>query len=116
MSLTKGRDCIFCKIVKHEIPSKIVLDDDDAIAIQDVNPQAPTHILILPKNHVANLSEAGNPTFLGSLFQKVQSIVEREKLDNGYRVVVNTGTDGGQTVDHLHIHVLGGRIMHWPPG
>ena len=86
------------------------------MAIRDVNPQAPTHILIMPKNHIANITQLDNAETLGSLFMKVAEIARAEKLEKGFRVVVNTGNDGGQTVDHLHIHVMGGRQLHWPPG
>ena len=109
-------NCIFCKIIDRKIPSTVVSEDDSHIAIRDVNPQAPTHILILPKNHIANISHADNAEQLGSLFLQVGRIAAMEKLDRGFRTVVNTGEQGGQTVDHLHIHVLGGRQLHWPPG
>ena len=113
-----GRDpkCIFCKIIDRQVPSKIVLEDDDSIAIRDVNPQAPTHILILPKDHIANIGEADNAEALGRLFQTATRVAKSEQLGQGYRLVVNTGNDGGQTVHHLHIHVIGGRAMRWPPG
>ncbi len=110
------RNCIFCKIIDRQIPSNVVLEDETAIAIRDVNPQAPTHILIMPKNHIANITQAENAETLGSLFMKVGEIARLEKLEKGFRTVVNTGDDGGQTVDHLHIHVIGGRQLHWPPG
>jgi histidine triad (HIT) family protein len=93
-----------------------VLEDGESIAIRDVNPQAPTHILILPKDHIANIGEADNAELLGRLFQTATRVAKSEQLSKGYRVVVNTGNDGGQTVHHLHIHVLGGRAMRWPPG
>lgn len=113
-----GRDpnCIFCKIIDGQIPSKVVGENEHAFAIRDVNPQAPTHILILPKNHIPNIGEADNPEVLGRLFQTATSIAKKEGLGKGYRLVVNTGDDGGQTVHHLHIHLLGGRFMTWPPG
>lgn len=109
-------DCIFCKIIGGQIPSNKVFEDETCIAIRDVNPQAPTHILILPKNHVANITEVKDAQTLGSLFMKVGEVAKSEKLDHGFRTVVNTGNHGGQTVDHLHIHVIGGRQLDWPPG
>lgn len=109
-------NCIFCKVVDKQIPAKFVLEDKDFVAIRDVNPQAPTHILIIPKHHVRNIAEFEDATALGKLFQAAKTIAQEEKLENGFRVVVNTGDDGGQTVDHLHIHILGGRALKWPPG
>ncbi len=109
-------NCIFCKIIDRQIPSNIVSEDGTYIAIRDVNPQAPTHILILPKNHIANITQAQDAETLGSLFMKVGEIARSEKLDKGFRTIINTGDDGGQTVDHLHIHVIGGRQLDWPPG
>ncbi len=109
-------NCIFCKIIDRQIPSNIVSEDETSMAIRDVNPQAPTHILILPKNHIANITLAKDAETLGSLFMKVKDIARSENLEKGFRTVINTGDDGGQTVDHLHIHVIGGRQLHWPPG
>lgn len=109
-------NCIFCKIIDRQIPASIVSEDDYSIAIRDVNPQAPTHILILPKKHIVNITEAGDAELLGKLFQKTGPLASSEKLTKGFRVVVNTGDDGGQTVGHLHIHLIGGRAMKWPPG
>lgn len=113
-----GQDsnCIFCKVIAKEIPAKIVLEDKDYVVIRDINPQAPTHVLIVPVQHVRNIAEFEDATALGKLFQVAKTIAQEEKLSNGFRVVVNTGDHGGQTVDHLHIHVLGGRSMGWPPG
>lgn len=115
-TVTRDAHCIFCKIIDRQIPSNIVSEDETSIAIRDVNPQAPTHILIMPKNHIANITQLNHAETLGSLFMKVGEIARTEKLEKGFRVVVNTGNDGGQTVDHLHIHVIGGRQLHWPPG
>ena len=116
VSRTTEPNCVFCKIIDRKLPASIVSEDDESIAIRDVHPQAPTHILILPKNHVSSISEVGDSRLLGSLFYKAGSIARQEKLDGGFRLVVNTGQDGGQTVHHLHIHLLGGRFMRWPPG
>lgn len=108
--------CLFCKIINKEIPAKLVDEGDDWLAFRDINPQAPTHVLVIPKQHIDNISEADDEKLLGKLFQNACAIAKSEKLDSGFRVVVNTGDDGGQTVHHLHIHVLGGRQLSWPPG
>lgn len=109
--------CIFCRIVRGEIPAERVLETDNVIAIRDVNPQAPVHVLVLPKTHVAGMLElpAEDVTW-NRLIGTVQEVVRVEGLVNGFRVVVNQGSDGGQTVPHLHLHVLGGRTLQWPPG
>jgi histidine triad (HIT) family protein len=110
--------CLFCKIIAGEIPSKKVFEDDLAYAFRDINPQAPTHVLVLPRRHIASLAEtnAEDQTLMGHLLLIASRIAGSEGLGNGFRTVINTGPDGGQTVDHLHLHVLGGRAMHWPPG
>jgi histidine triad (HIT) family protein len=110
--------CIFCRIVEGTIPSTAVYQDDLCYAFADLNPQAPVHILIVPREHIASLSETGfaNAALLGHLMAAAAQIARTKHLDGGYRVVVNSGPDGGQTVDHLHLHVLGGRQMTWPPG
>ena len=112
----KDASCLFCKIVDKHIPSNMVKDASEYVAIRDINPQAPTHVLIISKNHVRNIAEFEDAPLLGRLFQAAKDIANHEGLENGFRVVVNTGADGGQTVDHLHIHVLGGRSLGWPPG
>jgi histidine triad (HIT) family protein len=114
--VAKDPNCIFCKVVDKQIPAKMVKEHNDYVAIRDINPQAPTHVLIVSKDHVRNIAEFEDATQLGRLFQAAKEIANAEGLENGFRVVVNTGTDGGQTVDHLHIHVLGGRALGWPPG
>jgi histidine triad (HIT) family protein len=110
--------CLFCKIIAGEIPSKKVFEDDLAYAFRDIHPQAPTHVLVLPRRHIASLAEtnAEDQALLGHLFLVAARIASSEGLSGGFRTVINTGSDGGQTVDHLHVHVLGGRAMHWPPG
>lgn len=108
-------DCIFCRIIEKKIPSTVVSEDEHYTAIRDVNPQAPTHILVIPKNHVANVTEVEDAGALGKLFQSATKVARAENLSS-FRLVVNTGPESGQTVYHLHIHVLGGRAMHWPPG
>jgi histidine triad (HIT) family protein len=111
-------DCLFCNIVDGTIPAKLVFQDEKCVAFSDINPQAPTHFLVVPREHVASLAHgAGEHAALyGHLLAAAADIARSKGLSNGYRVVINTGPDGGQTVDHLHIHVLGGRHHTWPPG
>lgn len=111
-------DTIFSKIIRREIPADIVYEDDLALAFRDISPQAPTHILIIPKKPIPRLSEATSDdhALMGHLLLTVKKVAEQEGLDNGYRVAINNGMDGGQTVDHLHLHLLGGRPLAWPPG
>lgn len=113
-----NQDTIFGKIIRREIPADIVYEDDLALAFRDVNPQAPVHILVIPKKPISALSDAQteDTELLGHLLQTVKKVAENEKLSNGYRVVINTGNDGGQTVFHMHLHILGGRPLGWPPG
>jgi len=113
-----NENCLFCKIVAGQIPAEAVHRDDDVIVIADVNPQAPKHLLVMPVKHFANLPELagfGSQELLAKLFS-VAAQVGREQDADGFRIVVNTGPAGGQTVDHIHIHVLAGRNMTWPPG
>lgn len=114
--MSEDQNCIFCKIARKEIPSILIKEDDEYLAINDINPQAPTHILIMPKEHTPNILQFKQADKLGRLFQKAKELVEIAGLKNGFRLVVNTGEEGGQTVDHLHIHLLGGRALQWPPG
>ena len=109
--------CIFCQIIAGESPARIVHRDDEVIAIHDIMPQAPTHILVLPVRHIASLAETqdGDGDLLGRLRQRAVALAREAGLP-GYRLVINTGAQGGQTVGHLHIHLLGGRQMTWPPG
>ncbi|MGK7878564.1 MAG: histidine triad nucleotide-binding protein [Crocosphaera sp.] len=111
-------DTIFSKIIRREIPANIVYEDDLCLAFTDVNPQAPTHILVIPKKPIPKLEEAQEEdhSLLGHLLMKVKQVAQEAGLNNGYRVVINNGDDGGQTVDHLHLHILGGRSLSWPPG
>ena len=111
-------ETIFSKIINREIPATIVYEDELAIAFRDVNPQAPTHILIIPKKTMVNLNDttAEDQALLGHLLLCIPKIAQQEKLNDGYRVVINNGNNAGQTVYHLHIHILGGRQMAWPPG
>jgi histidine triad (HIT) family protein len=116
--MTDTTDTIFGKIIRREIPANIVYEDDLALAFRDVAPQAPTHILVIPKKPIPRLSESTpeDTELMGHLLMTVKKIAEQENLSNGYRVVINNGADGGQTVDHLHLHILGDRRMGWPPG
>jgi histidine triad (HIT) family protein len=110
--------CLFCKIIAGEIPSKTIFEDDLTYAFRDINPQAPSHVLVVPRKHIASLAESGpeDENLLGHLHLVAARIAASEGLSDGFRTVINTGPDGGQTVDHLHVHLLGGRSMHWPPG
>jgi histidine triad (HIT) family protein len=110
-------DCIFCKIARGEVPAKMLVNNKEIAAFRDVNPQAPVHILIIPKKHVASLDDLNDSDLLGRMMVLAAALARQEKIArSGYRTVINTGGDGGQTVDHLHIHLLGGRGFTWPPG
>ncbi len=110
-------DTIFAKIVRGEIPATIVAESPNALAFRDVAPQAPVHVLVIPKQSVATLDDVADAALLGELLALARDVARQEGLaESGYRVVINTRDDGGQTVPHLHLHVLGGRAMHWPPG
>jgi histidine triad (HIT) family protein len=116
--MSEAPETIFSKIIRREIPADIVYEDDLAIAFRDVNAQAPVHILVIPKKPIPKLTEAQpeDQALLGHLLLVVQRVAAQEGLTQGYRTVINTGEDGGQTVYHLHFHILGGRFMKWPPG
>lgn len=112
-------NCLFCKIIAGTLPATVVHKDDRLTAIRDINPQAPTHILILPNRHLASVAEteAGDEPLLGALLRAASQIAEVEGLmPGGYRLVLNTGPNAGQSVFHVHVHLLGGRRMRWPPG
>ena len=110
-------DCIFCKIARGDVPAKIVYRDRDAVAIEDLSPQAPVHLLVLPVEHFADVvAAAAHPALFGSLLGLAARLGQDRSDGRGFRVVVNTGPEGGQTVPHLHLHVLAGRRMTWPPG
>ena len=111
-------DCLFCRIVAGEVPGDVVLETPRVLAFRDVNPQAPTHVLVVPRDHhpTAAALASADPAYLGEVLAAATQVAEQEGLDGGYRLVVNTGDDGGQTVHHLHVHVLGGRGLSWPPG
>jgi histidine triad (HIT) family protein len=109
---------IFQKIIDKQIPADIVFEDDQCLAFRDINPQAPTHVLIIPRKPIPSLAQAvkADQALLGHLLLVAQTLAVQLKLQDGYRTVINSGRDGGQTVDHLHVHLLGGRAMTWPPG
>ena len=109
---------IFKRIIDKEIPAQIVYEDEHCLAFRDVNPQAPVHVLVIPRAEIPSLAQAtaDDSALLGHLLSAVRVIAEQLKLANGYRVIINCGPDGGQTVDHLHLHLLGGRRLDWPPG
>src|SRR5690348_14091311 len=111
-------DCLFCGIVRHEVPATFVHEDDAVVAFRDINPQAPTHVLVIPTKHLASAHEIdkSNDGLWAAMLHVAQQIAESEGIADGYRLVTSIGARAGQTVDHVHIHVLGGRQMHWPPG
>jgi histidine triad (HIT) family protein len=122
-TLSTPPSCLFCKIASGAIPVTRLYEDEHILAFPDIAPQAPTHILLIPKQHIASLAEttAVETPLLGQLLAAAALVAGQQKLGlrgegGGYRVVINTGPDGGQTVEHLHLHLLGGRAMHWPPG
>ncbi|HEV3470018.1 MAG TPA: histidine triad nucleotide-binding protein [Pyrinomonadaceae bacterium] len=112
-------DCLFCKIAAGEIPAQLVYQDERAVAFRDINPQAPTHVLVIPREHVASLAEAeeGRESLLGHLLLAAARVARDAGLEaSGFRTVINNGAGAGQSVFHLHLHVLGGRPLSWPPG
>lgn len=109
--------CIFCKIIAQEIPAQVFFEDADFVAFDDIAPQAPTHFLVIPKTHIANLYAADDALLMGKLLLLGKDLAQQRGLgENGARFVLNCKSDGGQTVDHIHLHVLGGRALEWPPG
>ncbi len=111
-------NCLFCKIAAGEIPSTILYEDDKIIAFNDIDPKAPVHFLVIPKAHIGSVSEitSENSAVLADIFERIAILAEEKGLGSGYRVVSNCGEDAGQTVPHLHFHVLAGRNLAWPPG
>lgn len=111
-------DCLFCNIIEGNIPSEIVYEDEKIMVFKDVGPQAPVHVLMIPKKHIASIDELGeeDAELAGYMMTKIKDIAADLGLENGYRVVINCGEDGLQTVQHLHLHILGKRKMNWPPG
>ena len=116
--MTASAECLFCRIVAGEIPATVVLDSERVLAFRDINPQAPVHVVVIPKDHHRDVAEltATDPALAGVLLGTAVEVATQEGLGDGYRVVLNTGADGGQTVFHVHAHVLGGRGLGWPPG
>lgn len=111
--------CLFCKIIERQIPASIVYEDDEVLAFSDINPQAPTHVLIVPKRHIDTLNalEPDDDRIVGALVRRAAALAaERGIAQSGYRTVINTNREAGQTVFHIHVHLLGGRAMEWPPG
>lgn len=111
-------DCLFCKIIRSEVPSKKIYEDDKVFAFEDINPQAPTHALIIPKKHIAGLkeAEAGDAEIIGYCQLVAAKLARQRGIESGYRTVFNVGPGAGQSVFHLHLHLLGGRGLKWPPG
>ena len=112
-------DCIFCRIAKKETASDIVLESDDVVAFRDISPRAPTHIVLIPRRHIPKLLdlETGDEALVGKLVQAANELARKEGIaESGFRLIANCNRDAGQSVDHLHFHLLGGRAMHWPPG
>jgi histidine triad (HIT) family protein len=111
-------ECLFCKIASKEIPAEILYESDSIVALRDINPTAPTHVLVVPKRHIDSARDltAQDSDLLGEVFETIAQTAEREGLDAGYRIVSNVGRAGGQAIDHLHFHLIGGREMTWPPG
>jgi len=111
-------DCLFCKIVSGDIPANVVYETEQALAFSDIDPKAPTHVLVIPKVHYDNVTELtrSDLALAGHLLDVVTQVIQQETLIRGYRLVANIGPDGGQTVDHVHFHILGGRELTWPPG
>lgn len=111
-------DCLFCKIINKEIPSKFIYEDDKVVAFDDISPQAPVHFLIIPKEHYDSNDDISeeNSSIIGHVFAIASKLAKRNGLEGGYRIVNNCKEDGGQSVNHIHFHVIGGRQMLWPPG
>jgi histidine triad (HIT) family protein len=112
-------DCLFCRIINRDIQGSIVYEDDRLIAFNDINPQGPTHVLIVPKRHIASLNELTpeDDEIVGEMARRAAAIAKEKGISaGGYRTVFNTNRDAGQTVFHIHLHLIGGRVMHWPPG
>jgi histidine triad (HIT) family protein len=112
-----AEDCLFCRIVRGDVPAKLVFEDEHCVAFPDINAQAPVHVLIVPREHVESLDRAADSTLVGRLLVAAAAIARHEHVaESGYRTVINTNRAAGQTVFHLHVHLLGGRPFEWPPG
>jgi histidine triad (HIT) family protein len=110
-------DCLFCRIIRGDIPAKVIAETKECVAFRDLNPQAPLHVLVIPREHLPSLNQATDPALVGRLALLAAEIARSEGIaERGYRTVINTNADAGQTVFHIHLHLLGGRRMAWPPG
>lgn len=112
-------DCLFCKIAEGKIPAQLIFQDDEVIAFRDINPQAPTHILLVPRRHISTLNDLtpADVALAGKLILQAKKLAEEEGIaEGGYRTIFNCNRDGGQSVYHIHLHLIGGRALHWPPG
>ena len=119
MSPAPADGCIFCRIARKEIPARIVYEDERVLAFEDIRPRAPVHVLVIPKEHFASLNDApqGSEALLGELLLRARAVAREKGVgESGFRIVLNTGRDSGQEVQHIHFHVIGGRPLHWPPG
>jgi histidine triad (HIT) family protein len=111
--------CVFCQVAAHEKPAKILYEDELCLVLQDINPKAPVHLLVIPRNHITSLNDdlENDKALLGHMLTVVGRMAKEQGIDGtGYRTVINTNAEAGQTVFHLHLHILGGRMLHWPPG
>jgi histidine triad (HIT) family protein len=112
-----AEQCLFCRIARREIPATLIAETDDCVAFRDINPQAPVHVLIIPRRHVSSLNDTTDPDLIGRMAIVAAEIARKEGIaESGYRAVINTNADAGQTVFHVHLHLLGGRRLGWPPG
>lgn len=112
-----AEQCLFCRIARREVPATLVAETEDCVAFRDINPQAPVHVLVVPREHVTSLNDATDARLVGRLAIVAAEIARKEGIaDSGYRTVINTNADAGQTVSHIHLHLLGGRRLGWPPG
>lgn len=117
--MTRDHTCIFCRVVSRELPARIIYEDEKILAFEDINPQAPVHLLVIPKKHIPTLQDIadGDKDLMGMLFFITNRMAKEKGIsEKGYRVVMNCGPAGGQSVYHLHLHLIGGRVMRWPPG
>jgi histidine triad (HIT) family protein len=112
------KDCLFCRIIRGEVPAKKIYEDAETFAFEDINPQAPTHILVIPKKHIRGLKEARaeEAAIIGQCHLAAAEIARQRSIEDGYRTVLNVGARAGQSVFHMHVHLIGGRNLHWPPG
>jgi len=114
--MVQKEDCLFCKIARGELNTDFIVEADDYVSFKDINPQAPVHALVIPREHFTSLNDMDDPDLMGKLLQGARQTAEKLGAGDGYRVVINTGEKAGQAVFHIHVHVLGGRPLQWPPG